>query len=160
MIVPTVISSEFPSESFDAKFVYTGTRNYNAMLAISAAISFRERLGDSAIMQYNRDLAWNGANRLKEIWNTELLAPREMNSAIINVRLPTNNGTLIRLVRDIMLSQYNTYIQTFGFQNGQWIRISSQIYLELSDIVLAGQRILQLIKQHEIPIPKNLSILP
>jgi len=146
-IVPTVISSEFAANpTFVSRFEYTGTRNYNAMLAINEALAFRAELGEDAIIQYNRDLAWEGASRLKDMWNTELLAPREMNSALVNVRLPTDNATLALIVKSKMFSDYNTYINVSTFKNQQWIRLSGQIYLELSDILLAGSRVLNLIK--------------
>jgi len=143
-IVPAVISQ---ASSFDSTFEYTGTRNYNAMLAMKAALEFRQSLGEDAIMTYIRELAWEGANRWKSMWNSELLAPQEMNSAIIMVRLPTDNSTVVSQLHAVMMSQYNTYLQVGIFQNRGWIRLSAQIYLEMSDIVLAGQRILVLCQQ-------------
>jgi len=146
-IVPAVLSSEFQGANFASSFQYTGTRNYNAMLAMSAALEFRRGFGENAVMTYTRELAWEGANRWKAMWNTELLAPQEMNSAIVNVRLPTDNMTLVDQVRDVMMSRYDTYIQTAQFQGRAWIRLSGQIYLQMDDIVLAGQRILSLCQE-------------
>jgi len=49
-----------------------------------------------------------------------------------------------------MYSQYNTYVQVFEFQNKPWIRISGQIYLDMTDIDLAGRRILELCTSNNI----------
>jgi len=147
-VVPTVISS-VGLESYQDMFQYTGTRNYNAMLAISAALDFVEQLGKTQINEYIKDLAWNGANALKDLWKTELLIPKEMATAIVNVKVPTQNMTVMALVQAEMQLIHNTYVQTSVYNGAGIMRLSGQIYLEMADIILAGHRMLALFKKYE-----------
>ncbi len=147
MIQPSVISSEFAnSVAFADKFAYTGTRSYNAMIAVDSAMDFRESLGDAAIMAYIKQLAWDGAQACLKVWNTTLIVPNpDMNTGIIDVVLPTQNPSSISAAASGLMSKYSTYIQTGSFYGTFYIRLSAQIFLEVSDFELLAQRFLEFI---------------
>jgi len=152
LIVPSVISSEYrPADPMWERFQYVGTRNYNALLSVNAALDFRGTLpgGERGVTDYIHDLAWQGAMAIRDVWKTSLLVPREsMNAALISIELPTNNATIAYGVQAQLLAQYDTYVQLGTVANSSpplmFVRISAQIYLELGDFILMAQRWLQL----------------
>jgi len=145
VISPAVISLEYlpPPNSYQNNFQYTGTKNYNALLSIKAAIEFRQQIGDLEAMNYCKNIAWAAATLWRNMWNTRLIVPESMNSAIVMVLLPCPIETALRL-EELMEVQFQTSVIVRMYQNLPWIRVSGQIYLEMSDFQLAGQRILQL----------------
>jgi len=141
IVVPAVISSEFEG-SFVDKFEYTGTRSYNAMIAVDAAMDFRDKVGgDARIMPYLKQLAWDGAQACAAVWQTSLVTPnQDMNAGIVDVVLPTQDASEVGKARAGLLEKYDTYIQTSTYL-GQWyVRLSAQIYLEVSDMEIMCKR--------------------
>jgi selenocysteine lyase/cysteine desulfurase len=142
LIHPTVISNQQygAKTSFQARFEYTGTRDYSPFLSFSSALRFRELSGgDEHVMTYNNDLCLKAANMMSEAWNTTRPVPDHMTASTINVRIPCNT-------RDPACYTWNEvgfYLWLFlkniwalGFQdaNGVWyLRLSCQIYNQMSD---------------------------
>jgi len=120
------------------------------MLNRGAALDFRGSIGEDRIFDYIHQVAWDSANQLVSMWGTSLLVPnKSMNSALVVVKLPSQDGSVIGRVVAALLQDYNTYIQTFGYANGWYVRVSGQIYLEVADYVLMGNRFLALMKTAE-----------
>jgi len=144
MIFPAVISSY---NAFLESFEYTGTRDYTAFCALNDALTFRASLGDADIMQYIHDIAWQAAQKVAAIWGTGLLVPDEdMNGALVSVILPTTNLGLAYQAQAQLVAQYNTYVQLgITTQNVCYMRLSGQIYLELSDFTTMATRYAQLL---------------
>jgi len=143
MIVPSVISSEFAG-SFKDKFTYVGTRSYNAILAVDAAMNYRQNLGDDAIMQYLKKLAWDAAQVCVNTWNTTLIVHNpDMAVGIVDVVLPTQDPAKIAAAQDGLFSKYSTYIQLGSFAGKRYVRLSAQIFLELSDFSTMATRFLE-----------------
>ena len=133
---------------------YTGTRSYNALIAVSAAMDYRESLGgDHAIMPYLKQLAWNASKACIDEWQTFNLTIKQwyitpnpdMNCGIVDVVLPTQDPAKVNAARAGLLNIYSTYIQTSSFQGQFYIRLSAQVYLELSDFQLMARRFLEFI---------------
>lgn len=150
LIVPNIISSEFTG-GFATKYQYIGTVNYNAFLAVPSALDFRASIGgERAIIEYMHDLAWRAGNKAAEIWGTKLLVTNSsMVPAMTLVALPTNDATVVGRVRSVLESKYDTWIQTSSVVtadgvNTQYVRISAQVYLEESDIVVMAHRFLEI----------------
>ena len=83
--------------------------------------------------------------KVAEMWNTSLLIPTEsMIPALVCVLTPP--GADIGKARLALQAEpYNTWIQPGITDQGQnYIRISAQVYLEMSDFVLFAQRFLDL----------------
>ncbi len=68
---PTVISWEL-DKGFTAEFDWLGTRDPSAHLSAPAAIALMREWGVEAIRAYNHDLAWAGAQRLADRWQTRV----------------------------------------------------------------------------------------
>lgn len=147
-IVPTVISSSGKTD-FAGSFEYTGTRDYTAFAAMSAAVEFRQHLGDQRITEYNHELAVWAAYTLAAMWNTEVLTNNNATiGAMLTVRLPTNDMGAAAALQARLQQDYDTYIVVFPFQNRVWTRLSAQIYLEKADFVELGTLISQLLRSH------------
>ena len=64
----------------------SGTRDYTAFCSIGAAMDFRQSVGgDTAIMTYMSQLAWQGGNRLAFMWGTRLLVPQNMIGSMVRL---------------------------------------------------------------------------
>ncbi len=128
LVMPTVLSSAYDNDFVDA-FGYTGTRNYCAFLAITAALDFRASIGgNTAIVNYIHNLAWSSAAQIAQIWNTSVMVPVEsMNGALVDIITPSQNGGVVSQVRAALLAQYNTYVQTSVYNNVWYLRISAQV---------------------------------
>jgi len=165
LIDPTVISWEGQGEThFQMAFSYLGTTDYSAYLAMEAALQFRARLGEDAIVQYIHTLAGQGGDVLAAKWGTERLVPDPQMGAMVNVRLPSTNSTAIAALPAQLLSQYNTWVPFYpaywlegapaagsavdGAEVGDvvwYARVSAQIYLEVSDFEYLGDAVLALL---------------
>eukprot|EP01112_Ceratiomyxa_fruticulosa_P017252 TRINITY_DN5342_c1_g1_i1.p1 TRINITY_DN5342_c1_g1~~TRINITY_DN5342_c1_g1_i1.p1 ORF type:complete len:418 (-),score=73.12 TRINITY_DN5342_c1_g1_i1:94-1347(-) len=146
MIIPTVLSAEYSTDFVD-KFAYTGTRDYSAFLAIDAAMSFRDNLGDDEIIDYLHNLAWSGGQEVAQIWGTKLVVPVEsMNGGLISVILPCTLSEGYA-VKSLIFDRYDTFLQLGEINGIPYLRISAQIYLELDDLVSMAHRFLELLKE-------------
>lgn len=77
-----------------------------------------------------------------------------MRSASVRVTAPLTSsndcvlaGTEISYVQSHLLSEFNTYIQVFTFQSTYYMRISAQIYTEMSDFISMANNVLLLLNQ-------------
>jgi selenocysteine lyase/cysteine desulfurase len=142
IIKPAVISDAGPN--YVSNFEYTGTRDYNNFLAINEAMDFRSSIGDVAIMIYMHDVVWKGAHEVAKIWNTSVLTRVEsMNAALVSVYAPCSTSMAFS-VRQLLTERYDTYIQPGGIGDRGYVRLSGQIYLEVSDYTTMAYRFLEL----------------
>lgn len=146
LIFPTVISLEGQGESFyQMAFSWLGTADYSPFLAVEDALQFRADLGESAIVEYLHSLAVDGGHLLASRWGTEMLLPPDMIAAMVNVRLPTDNCTQAGLLPQLLLEKYNTWVPAYAWQGHCYVRVSAQIYLELSDFEFLASAVLNLL---------------
>ena len=90
---PAVISWGL-DQGFKAEFDMIGTEDPSAHLSAPAAIALmREWGGPEAIQAYNHDLAWTGAQRLAERWQTAFDVPEAMVGTMATVPLPESAGS-------------------------------------------------------------------
>ena len=121
---------------------YTGTRDYTPFCTIRAAISFRESIGgENAIKEYNRTLAYEAATLLAKCWNTVVLEPKDMASAMIDVRFPSDDLVLATWVRVFLYAQqrlntckdklqadYHEFLVVYQLPDSSiWCRLSAQM---------------------------------
>ena len=152
-IHPAAIQGDYKAAGFEAEFSWNGTLDYSSILSIEGALEFRRQYGEDAINHYCHRLAVEGGNKMAEILGTNVLTPHEHQVAnMVNVRLPIKNinhpkiGTPDYLVR-LLLDRYNLYAPTFEHGGYYWIRVSAQIYLELSDFVHLGHVMKEVIEE-------------
>lgn len=131
---PTIISHGYMS-GFLAEFDWTGTRDWSAALAVPAAIAVHNELGGPALMQANRDLAWQGAQLLSRAWDRPIAAAREFFGAMALIQAPftgpTDNDTVVALRERLRQRGADAPIMEVGDQ--LWIRISAQAYNRIED---------------------------
>lgn len=159
-IFPTTISGEGEGKSsYLMQFSYEGTLDYSSYMAFGAALAFRAEFGEEAIMTHNHDLAVAGGQLLAGAWCTSLFIPAEHTAAMVNVRLPTERAAPhfdpASLPR-ALLTKYQTWVPAYP-QDGQWyVRVSAQIYNELSDFQLLADGVLDLMGIQPRPCPHHL----
>jgi len=133
---PPVISWGI-GRGWTTEFDWVGTRDPSAYLAAPAAIAFMKELGIDAMRAYNHGLAWEGARLLGTAWGTWPGLPESMVGTMATVPLPERLGSSkedAARLRDALLWEHRIEIQLHAWQRRLWVRISTQIYNELSDV--------------------------
>ena len=137
---PTVISWEL-DKGFTAEFDWLGTRDPSAHLSAPAAIALMREWGVEAIRAYNHDLAWAGAQRLADRWQTPFDVPEPLVGTMAAVPLPEPAGSTpaeALALRDALLFEDQIEVQMHAYRSRVWARISAQIYNDMEDIDRLG----------------------
>lgn len=143
-IHPAVIS-HFYKFGFQTEFGWTGTRDYSHMISLDAAIEFRKARGDQEIREYNNRLCRNAAETLIKRWNTSTIAPYSMMNSLINIRLPCNTQAPecwtydVEKIQKTMEEKYNIWTFLRNVDGINYVRISCQIYNDISDYIRFAQ---------------------
>ncbi len=150
---PAIVDSAM-TNAFESRFIWTGTRDRTPYCTISSALDYRQSLGgEQRIMNYNRDLAQYGGQYLAHLWETKILSPENMQSAMTNVQVPTNNSTICQMVVGQLYNNYSTMVSgasSIAPEFGNipcYLRLSAQIYQEQNDWHVLGALIVKLLKQ-------------
>jgi len=148
LVFPPAISEEgLGNTQFQMEFSYQGTSDVSAFLSFVDGIEFRTSLGDSAIMDYMHSLAVAGGELLASMWGTETLISSDMIGSMTNVRLPCDfNSAFVGNITQALRDTYNTWVPTYPLQGHWYVRVSAQIYLELSDFEMLGNAMLEILK--------------
>jgi len=138
---PPVISWGL-GRSFTAEFDWVGTRDPSAYLAAPFAIAFLRELGPERVRAYDHALAWQAARLLSERWDLPLELEEDMVGTMATVPLPRRMGSTkeeAARLRDRLLDEDRIEIQLHAWHGRLWVRSSTQIYNDLSDVErLAG----------------------
>jgi len=127
---PSVISHGY-GQGFEAEFDWTGTRDFSAWLAVTAAIDFIEDQGAAAIRRHNRALARDQAARLADTWNTETAGPPGMIAAMAAIRLPVAGPATwaaATALNNTLWESHRIEVPIRALDGHLWVRISAQIY--------------------------------
>ncbi len=113
------------------------------MLTLEKAIEWRSEIcgGEERIQSYCKQLSKQASQLLARDLQTEVMLsdqPDLMAPCLFNIRLPTLSGVeqeqnLYGNLGTIMLNRFSSYIVSFRFAQEWWIRLSVQIYNDLSD---------------------------
>ena len=144
----------------------------SAYLCVPSALEFRSRIcgGESSIREYCFELARRGGARVADILGTEVMdntshtlsqccftmvrlplsfAAHQPNGEYPASRqskaLPSENGP--EIVKDIMhrlMNEHDTWIPGKFYNGDAWMRLSSQVYLEIEDFEWAAGILKQL----------------
>ncbi len=128
--------SHYLGQGFAAEFDYSGTRDNSAWLAAPAALDYLEGLGAAEMRAHNNTLADAAGRMLAESWKSELSAAAPYRAAMAAVRLPGGRGADRAAGRRLATRLTNEHGVTLGvmvMDGGLWIRVSAQIYNEISD---------------------------
>ncbi|MBK7143293.1 MAG: aminotransferase class V-fold PLP-dependent enzyme [bacterium] len=126
------------------EFDWVGTKDPTNFLSAPAGIEFIRSLGAAEMRQYNHSVAWEGANRLCKRFGTSLTTPKEMIGTMATLPLPLSFGSTKAdafALRDQMLFEEKIEAQIHGWNGQLWMRISGQVYLEMTDIERFGDAI-------------------
>jgi isopenicillin-N epimerase len=122
---------------YTTEFDWVGTRDPSPYLAAPAAIAFMKELGIDAMRAYNHHLAWEGARLLGSAWGTWPGLEESMVGTMATVPLPERLGSSkedAARLRDALLEGDRIEVQLHAWQRRLWVRISTQIYNDLSDV--------------------------
>lgn len=142
---PLVISWGL-DQGFTAEFDAPGTRDPSAHLAAPAAIAFMRQLGVDAVRSYNHGLAVEGGRRLAAAFGTSFDVPETMVATMATVMLPAALGRTAdeaAAVRDRLLFDEHIEAPVHAFRDRLWVRVSAQIYNEMSDIDRLAEAVLR-----------------
>jgi isopenicillin-N epimerase len=132
---PTVISHGF-EQGFANEFDWTGTRDPTAWLSIPAALAFYRSMGDGALRARNHDFAVAAVALLAQRWGTETGAPEDMLGAMAAVRLPGERPATTEAahaLNNALWERHRIEVPVMAIGPHLWLRISAQIYNELTD---------------------------
>ena len=84
---------------------------------------------------------------MAQAWNTSVLAPPDLIAAMVNVALPsTFDCTKAGDLSKTLIDNYNTYVPAFSKSEGCYVRVSAQIYNDLTDFSYLADSILEILK--------------
>jgi len=134
---------------FTAEFDWPGTRDFSPWLAVTAGLSFTEKLGAGAIRRYCHDLVVNAAERISGAWRQPLAGPAAMHASMMAIRLPdwlqTRQATrdTARTLQSEFMDRHRIAVAIMPIDGALWARISAQIYNSAEDyerLIEAAQR--------------------
>lgn len=153
-------------------FYWAATVDMSPYLCVQSALDFRSQKcgGETAIRKYCFDLARSGGARMAEILGTEVMDNKTATLSeccFTMVRLPLvfeNSQSTVKhsdhrqvkalapedgpkIVKDLMhrlMNEFDTWIPGKFYEGAAWMRISSQVYLELEDFEWAASVLRQL----------------
>ncbi|KAL1836541.1 hypothetical protein VTJ49DRAFT_5038 [Mycothermus thermophilus] len=153
---------------FVANFEFVGTIDNAPYICVKDSIKWREEVlgGEERIMAALTDLARRGGKRVAEILGTHVLDNEEQTltrCAMVNIALPLvvgggsedgeDSGTnfpripagdvsaVINWILETLMSEHDTFVALHTYRGRFWVRLSAQVYLELSDFEWAGERL-------------------
>jgi isopenicillin-N epimerase len=119
------------------EFDWPGTRDPTPHLTAPAAIEYMREIGLPEIQSYNHELAWNAVREMAVHWKTFTKGPESMIGTMATVPLPERFGSTIEnamRLRDALLFEDNIEVHVYAGKGRVCVRISAQIYNELSDV--------------------------
>jgi isopenicillin-N epimerase len=140
---PPVISWGL-DKGFTAEFDWVGTKDPSPFLASIEAMAFINELGFEKITSYNHDLAWEAAKLLSQRWGTTLGMNESFVGTMSTFCLPEKLGSTKEqafLLRRSIFTQDKIEIQLHSWKGKLWVRVSAQIYNDMSDIDRLGKAI-------------------
>ncbi|AOW05163.1 pyridoxal phosphate-dependent transferase [Yarrowia lipolytica] len=143
------------------RFTFVGTTDFSTHLSTPAAVKFREQIGgEEAIRNYCFELAKKVGTFAADFFGTEVLenAAGTLTTAMVNIRLPVSEKWLneasaedkehlLQVINTYPLENFDTFVPPV-FHNGKlYIRLSCQVYNELSDYKVGVQSVKEALKQ-------------
>ena len=132
---PTTISHGL-GQGFTTEFDWVGTRDPSGWLATGAALTFYRRMGGSAIRAHIHALANEAAALLSERLGGELGQSPRLRGAMATMRLDGFEGQdrpAALALNDRLWREHGIEVPIIPFSGSLWVRISAQIYNEMSD---------------------------
>jgi isopenicillin-N epimerase len=141
---PAVISN-FYRTGYTQEFDWQGTRDYSAWLSVSASIEFLQTFGVQRYQKFLADQASEAAHMLCQHWQVELPAPPLAFAAMVTLLWPRPEpGTLenAKRLRAWLWATHRIEVPIIVINGKLWLRISAQIYNQMSDYEALAQALL------------------
>jgi isopenicillin-N epimerase len=122
---------------FRQEFEQNATLDPTSYLAAPEGIALLREWGWDTVRVYMHGLAWDAAALLTDRWGTRLDAPRDMIGAMVTVPLPEALGATgdeAARLRLALLVEDRVEVHLHAWKGRLWVRISAQIYNDLSDV--------------------------
>jgi isopenicillin-N epimerase len=132
---PVAISHSL-GQGFAAEFDFSGTRDSSPWLAVPEALDYLDALGPETVRTYNDALSREAAEMWREAWGSEIAAAPQFRAAMASVRLPGVDAADRAAARRVARHLRESHAISAGvmvIDGGVWLRVSAQIYNELSD---------------------------
>jgi len=133
---------------FAAEFHWNGSIDVALALTVNAGLDFRTEIGgEERIIDYCHNLAIEGGKRVAEILGTEVMempqAPGELVGNMVNVLLPhlSNVKPSLEVASTFdhkMFEERRAYAVAYHHNDRWWLRISAQVYNQISDFEKLG----------------------
>jgi isopenicillin-N epimerase len=124
-------------QGFILEFDWPGTRDPTPHLAAPEGIAYMRELGVERVQSHNHELAYRAGTTMADHWKCRLLGPKEMIGTMVSVPLPERAGSSAEdatRLRDFLLFEDNIEVHTYARANRVHVRVSAQIYNEMSDV--------------------------
>lgn len=124
-------------KGFLAEFEQHATHDPTCALAAPAAIALLREWGWPEARDYMHELAWEAGQRLTAQWGTRFSTPESMIGAMVTVPLPEAAGSTdadAAALRLALLEEDKIEVQLHASVGRLWVRVSTQIYNDVSDI--------------------------
>ena len=138
---------------YERRFQYTGTRDYTPLIAVHDALLWREKIGESAILGYNRGMAVWAQEWLAAVWKTETLVPEECTAFMAHARVPVESSAAALLMNRMLKEDCSIHIMAFSLPPRKhlgetapthWVRPCIQLFVHREDIRALGAAVLRL----------------
>ena len=129
---------------FHHEFEHTATADPTSYLAAPEGIALLQEWDFAACTAYMHNLACTAGELLADAWGTEFTTPREMIGAMVTVPLPLSAGTTddeAARLRVALLVEDQIEVQLHAWRGRLWVRVSAQVYNDLSDIERLAQAV-------------------
>jgi isopenicillin-N epimerase len=129
---------------FHHEFEHTATADPTSHLAAPEGIRLLQEWDFAACTAYMHDLACAAADLLADAWGTEFTTPRQMIGAMVTVPLPVSGGSTdddAARLRVELLVDDQIEVQLHAWRGRLWVRVSAQVYNDLSDIERLAQSV-------------------
>ncbi|MBL8519821.1 MAG: aminotransferase class V-fold PLP-dependent enzyme [Betaproteobacteria bacterium] len=131
-----VVISNFYGEGLAWEFGWTGTRDPSAWLAVGEAIDFIESIGAARYRSALATQQREAADLMAAAWGVQPGAPASSRAAMATLPMPIDEPATRESVarwRLHFLREHRTEVPVFDIGGRHWVRISAQVYNELSD---------------------------
>lgn len=142
------ITSHGWGAGYIAEFEWIGTRDPSPWLCFGAAGKAHDAFGGPALMARNIALAREAGAFLNKRWNAVRAAPDSMQSAMTTFLLaPHGTHEQALNLRRRFSFEHGIEVPVSAFADKLWLRISAQIYNEMSDYERLGEALAKLHNQ-------------
>lgn len=124
--------------------------DYSSYMTVPTALQFRRDAGgEDVIMQYNHNLAYNGGNHMASRFGTRVMQNKDQMGSMVDVQLPVNNPQDPKLnaewwIDEQLYKHPNTFSSVYYHNGHWWVRVSAQIYNDISDFETSAQHFLDI----------------